>query len=202
MSKFSLLTKYLAITGARQFFMADVVFLMDSSLDVGIQNYRRQKGFVKAVAKALNHGEQATRACLVVYSDKTRLITRYDSHKTLREFESAVDRAPYLRGTRLVDKALEYAADLLRRARRGLPKVLVLITSGKRGSGNPLDVASEPLKATGAKSFIVAIGNAPNIRDLRSVVDKDSDIFRVPSFPSLLLIEGSFPKHIISSFGK
>ena len=195
-------TFYFAITGARQPFMADVVFLMDSSSDVGIENYRRQKDFVKAVAKALNLGEQATRACLVVYSDRTRLITRFDSHKTLRQFESAVNRAPYVRGPRRVDKAIEYAANLLRRARRGAPKVLVLITSGTRASGNPLDVASEPLKAIGAKSFIVAIGNAPNIKALRLIVDKDSDIFRVPSFPRLLLIEGSFPKHIISAFGK
>ena len=175
---------------------------MDSSSGVGVENYRRQKNFIKVIAKALNLGEQATRACLVVYSDTARLVTRFDSHKTLRQFESAVDRAPYLRRTRRVDKALEYAASLLRRARRGVPKVTVLITSGRRASANPLDVASKPLKTIGAKSFIVAIGNALDTRELRLVVDKDSDIFRVPYFIFLPRIEGSFPKHIISSFGK
>ena len=182
--------------------MADVVYLMDSSSDVGVANYRRQKNFVKAVAKALNHGEQATRACLVIYSERPRLITRYDSHKTMKQFGSAVDRAPYVNRTRRVDKALEYAAKLLRLARKGVPRVMVLITAGTRTSANPLDVASKALKDADAKAFIVAIGNEPNIGELRLVVEKNNDIFAVPSFASLPRIEGFFPKYIIFSVGK
>lgn len=183
-------------------FIADVVFLMDSSVGVGITNYRRQKDFVKAVARALNLGERATRASLVVYSDNPRLITRFNSHKTLAQFEAAVNRASYLRGTRRIDKALAYAARLFTAARSGVPKVMVLITSGRRDSVNPLDVASRPLKDIGAKSFIVAIGTFPDIRALRLVVSGYKDIFRVPSFLSLPRIERSFPQYIISSFGE
>lgn len=183
-------------------FIADVVFLMDSSAGVGITNYRRQKEFVKAVARALNFGERATRASLVVYSNNPRLVTRFDSHKTLRQFEAAVDRASYLRGAWRIDKALTYAARLFTAARSGVPKVTVLITSGRRDSVNSLGVASRPLKDIGAKSFIVAIGTLPNIRDLRLVVSGNNDIFRVSSFLNLPRIERSFPHHIISSYGK
>lgn len=175
---------------------------MDSSSDVGNDNYRRQKEFVKVVAKALNLGRDASRACLVVYSDRARLVTTFNSHRTLKEFENALLRARYMSGGRRIDRALMYAANLLRRARRGIPKVVVLITSGRRSSSNPLDVASNSLKTGGAKSFVVAIGNTPDIRELRLVVSRNDDVFEVPSFIFLSRIEESFPKHIISSFGK
>lgn len=188
--------------GPRPRFIADVVYLMDSSSSVGATNYRWQKNFVKAIARGLNHGDQATRACLVIYSNVARLITTFDSHKTLTQFERAVDGAPYLRRTRRVDKALEYAANLLRRARKGVPKVTVLITSGPRASSNSLDVPSKQLTDVDAKSFVVAIGNTLNIRELRAVVSNSDDIFRVPAFLLLPRITESFSKHIISSFGK
>lgn len=175
---------------------------MDSSRGVGITDYRRQKDFIKTISRALNLGERFTRASLVVYSGNPRLVTRFDSHKTPRQFEAAVDRAPYLRRTRRIDKALPYAAQLFNTARSGVPKVMVLITSGRRDSSNPLDVASGSLKNIGVKSFIVAIGTLPVIRDLRLVVSGYEDIFRVPSFVALPRIERSFPQHIISSFGK
>ncbi|XP_068690493.1 collagen alpha-3(VI) chain-like [Montipora foliosa] len=193
--------RHISLTkGPRPPFIADIVFLVDSSGGIGSNNYKKQKEFVKTIAKALNLGEQYSRACLVVYSDGPRLVTNFNSHKTLREFGSALDRAPYLNRIRRIDKALEFGADLLRRARRDIPKVAILITSGARDSSNSLDVASNPLKAVGAKSFIVAIGNAPDIRELRLVVANNDDIFRVSSFRSLPGIEESFPKHIISSF--
>ena len=192
----------ITFSGPRPPFIADIVFLVDSSGGIGSNNYKKQKEFVKAIAKALNLGEKYSRACLVVYSDKPRLVTNFNSHKTLREFGSALDRAPYLNRIRRIDNALEYGADLLRRARRDIPKVAILITSGARDSSNSLDVASNPLKALGAKSFIVAIGNAPDIRELRLVVANNDDIFRVSSFRFLPGIEESFPKHIISSFRK
>ena len=190
------------VPGARPRFIADIVFLMDSALDVGNDNYRRQKEFVKVIAKALNLGKDASRACLVVYNERARLVTTFNTHRTLKEFENALLRARHMSHGRRIDKALVYAADLLTRARREIPKVVVLITSGRRSSSNSLDVASNPLKTGGAKSFVVAIGNTPDIRELRLVVSKNDDVFEVPSFILLSRIEESFPKHIISSFGK
>ena len=192
----------ITVSGARPRFIADIVFLMDSSSGVGNDNYRRQKEFVKVIAKALNLGKGASRACLAVYSERPKRLTTFNSHRTLKEFENALRQAPYMNRERRIDRALKFAADLLKRARKEIPKVVVLVTSGRRASSNRLDVASNPLKSIGAKSFVVAIGNAHDIRELRLVVSKNDDVFGVPSFSHLSRIEESFPKHIISSFGK
>ena len=178
---------------------------MDSSVGVGIENYLREKEFIKAVSQALNHGERATRSSLVIYGDDPRPLTRFNTHKTLEEFKSVVDRAPYLRGTRRIDKALEYAAHALGDSRPDVPKIVVLLTSGTQSTAvgaKFLDVASKPLRALGAKTFIVAIGREPDIWELRPVVEELNDIFRVPSFLALPSRSNSFAQRVHSSSGK
>jgi hypothetical protein len=97
-----------------------------------------------------------------------------------------VDGAFPLSGPRRLDSALQAARQVLNEARPNLPKIAVLITAGRQALDGPrLDAAAETLRRSGAKTFVVAIGNTPDTRELQPVVEKQEDILRISSFDRL-----------------
>ena len=90
-----------------------------------------------------------------------------------------------LTGSRRIDKALDYALQLVPNARKLLPKIVVLFTAGRQALGYPLDVEAKMLQDQGAKTYIVAIGDKPNVNELLPIVEDQRDVFRFPSFDDL-----------------
>lgn len=67
----------------------------------------------------------------------------------------------------------------------------MLLTAGRTSPAdipNALSVAANSLRNLGAKTYVVAIGNDANEKELQSIVQTPRDIFRTQSF-SLLPIE-------------
>lgn len=78
-----------------------------------------------------------------------------------------------------MDRALGEATNILAAGRRGVPHIVVLVTTGKQArsdDGIPLDDAIEPLENLGAHTFVVAIEHDP---------DTSADVLPVPSFNDL-----------------
>ena len=79
-------------------FMADVLFIMDSSADVSRADYEKEKDFVESLASYLRLSTGGTRAAVLTYGYTTTLIAEYDSYETLQTFNRAVDTASYIGG--------------------------------------------------------------------------------------------------------
>lgn len=78
-----------------------------------------------------------------------------------------------------MDLALGEAADILIDGRRGVPHIVVLVTTGEQTSSNdslPLDDAMKPLDKLGVHTFVVAIEHDP---------DTSANVLPVPSFNDL-----------------
>ena len=160
-------------------FDADIVFLMDASGFVTQENLINEKDFVKSLAKFLNVSPGTSRAALVLYGTSSITEMRFNDSRSLRDFSDGVDLAQEVRGLRRMDVALKEATNLLADKRRGVPHVVVLVTSGEQSSSVdsiPLDDALEPLENLGVHTFVVAIGHDP---------DTSTNILRVPSFKAL-----------------
>lgn len=170
-------------------FTADIVFMMDASSSVSQNDYRTEKDFVKALAKLLNVAPGKSRASLVTYSNNPSVIFRLNGYRNSLDFEQQVDRAPLLGGSRRMDKALETAGTILNEARRSAPKIAVLLTTGRQTAERDtklLDEAVKPLESIGAKTYVIAIGKKPDIRELSLAVKKIEDVIQVYSFRDLL----------------
>lgn len=170
-------------------FTADIVFMMDASSSVSQNNYRTEKDFVKALAKLLNVAPGKSRASLITYSNNPSVIFRLNGYRNSLDFEQQVDRAPLLGGSRRMDKALETAGTILNEARRSAPKIAVLLTTGRQTAERDtklLDEAVKPLESVGAKTYVIAIGKKPDIRELSLAVKKIEDVIQVYSFRDLL----------------
>ncbi|PFX15219.1 Collagen alpha-1(XII) chain [Stylophora pistillata] len=110
----------------------DLAFIIDSSGSIGLRNYRKQKIFVKEMAKSFGLSPNGSRAAMVVYSNSASVKARFGEFAEETELARAVDGLPYERGLTRIDKALELtASDIFAKgSRAGVPKIAMLITDG------------------------------------------------------------------------
>ena len=88
--------------------MADVIFIMDSSVDVSRADYEKEKDFIESLAGYLRLSPGRTRAAVLTYGYTTTLVAEYDSYEILQTFNSAVDGASYIGGTVVLLRVTSY----------------------------------------------------------------------------------------------
>ena len=169
-------------------FIADVIFIMDSSSSVSSRDYSKEKEFVKYLATYLNVLPGNSRAALITYGNAASEVIEFDIKRLRADFESAVEKAPFVGRNRRIDRALEKASQMMANARPWVRKIVILLTSGKQsresGSKTPGEAAI-PLLDKGVYNYVVAIGQEPDISELRPVVQQPAQIFRMTSFDDL-----------------
>ena len=181
-----------------------MVLVLDSSIGVRSADFEAQQQFAKALAEAFNVGS-GTRMALIIYSDTTLLTARFSDSSSVGEFQRLVDDALFLDGPRRLDKALEKTATVFSTAREGYPKVAVLVAAGRQSQSagsKPLDVASRALKELGVARIVLAAGDRAAQREVRVVVDRDSDVFWVQSMASLVAQATPIVQYIVTNYGK
>ena len=183
--------------------VADIVFLVDSSFDVGKKNLEIEKEFVKNVAYSLNLTPDGSRVSVVVYSSYPQLPIRFDDYRVSSEFEKAVGNIPYIGNTRRIDRALDAAIAVLRDGSSRVPKAVIFLTAGNQakesGSKSLLELASS-LNTLKAKTFVIVIGQEPD-GDLSRIVTSNKDLFAFPSFKAMEPETREIIKHIAENIG-
>lgn len=182
-------------------FPADVVFLIDSSSDVILDNFEREKNFVKSVVQFMKADQNVTRVAVVTYGyiakEQASLISPQG------ELLRGLDGAEYVGGRRRIDLAVTKAAEVLEGSRFLVPKVAVFLTAGVNGVGEAdlLRNASGALRDVGGNTYVVAIGGDVDLKELEMIVTKQGDIFKVPEFTGLAQTFESTAKAIIRRAG-
>lgn len=184
-------------------FAADIVFIVDSSSEVSRENYNKEKGFIKSLAKTLNLAPGKTRGSVVIYSGVASLEIRFNAYSNSTAFDEAVDDLPYLGSLRRMDLGLREGGDAMKDARPDVPKVVVLLTAGRQSlSSNLLPQSVKPLQDLGANIYVVAIGSQPDDQELRPVVKEPGDVLQVSTFDDLTPQTRPIAKHIVNKTGK
>uniref|UniRef100_A0AAQ5ZH46 Collagen alpha-1(XII) chain n=1 Tax=Amphiprion ocellaris TaxID=80972 RepID=A0AAQ5ZH46_AMPOC len=137
--------------------IADVVFLVDGSWSVGRPNFKYIRNFMSAAAGAFQISEDGTRVGVVQYSDDARTEFKLNQHLSRPALLRAIGSLPYKGGNSMTGDALDY---LLKNtfteaagARKGFPKVLVIITDGK--SEDPVELYAKQLRSRGVEIFVL-----------------------------------------------
>lgn len=166
---------------------ADIVFLIDSSSGVSLENYKKEKDFVASLAKLLNFGSGKTRVAVILYSDYARQAIRFDVVNNPELLQSVLDGLSLLRGGRRIDRALSSAAQVFGDSRPNVRHIVVLLTAGKHTSESvsPIENAVKSLKTAGVERFVIAIGPDSSRQELKPVVERDQDVIYLPTFDSL-----------------
>lgn len=185
-------------------FAADIAFLLDSSDNINVKDFEKQKSLVISVARTFGISQNASRAAVVLYSDTASVRFRFGDSSSTATFVNAVRKMPHEKGGSRLDKAFEVAIrDVFPSGRVGIPKIAFVVASGKQTSdAKTLDVASEPLRKAGVKLVALGVGTEVSAQDLRSVVEDDEDVWQADSYDQLILERKNVSQKICEEAGK
>ena len=194
-SVFKLLCIYLFLEPPACQTPVDLAFIVDSSGSIGSKNYLKEKHFIKQLARSFGVAPGQSRAALVLYSNSASVKAGFDQYPTLEQFHKSVDDLPYEKGFTRIDLALQKAnQEVFPQARKGVPKIAILITDGKQtktADSKGLREASEPLRRAGVRVLAVGVGSGVDSDELRLVTESDDDVVVAQSFPDLLVQIGN-----------
>ena len=159
----------------------DLAFVVDSSGSISVENYEKEKNFIKTVAGAFGLAPSGSRAGVVVYSAYAQTEITLDQFVDQPSFDQAVSNIPYRGYTTRIDLGLQEASStLLPHMRTNVPRLLVVITDGKQTrsvSHTPLKTAVRPFLDGNVHSFAIGIGASVDSSELRQLVKSPKDVF-------------------------
>ena len=137
--------------------------VLDSSTSVGDDNWKVQLDFVKNLIAPLHIGPNGDRVGFVTYNTDAKLVFGLKQHSTLAGINKAVANTAFTEGITATGDALARAREELKKnARKGVPKVVILLTDGKTNFGaDPVKQARE-LKKMGVHVIAVSITDQTN----------------------------------------
>uniref|UniRef100_UPI00398F5510 collagen alpha-1(XIV) chain isoform X2 n=1 Tax=Pristiophorus japonicus TaxID=55135 RepID=UPI00398F5510 len=172
---------------------ANLVFLVDGSWSIGDENFVKIIGFLYSTIGALDKiGPEGTQVAIVQFSDDPRTEFQLNSYKDKENLLNAVQRIRYKGGNTKTGRAITHARDSVFTVeaglRRGIPKVLVVITDGR--SQDDVDKISKEMQLDGYSIFAVGVADA-DYAELLNIANKPSNrhAFFVDDFDAFKKIE-------------
>ncbi|XP_054638754.1 collagen alpha-6(VI) chain isoform X2 [Dunckerocampus dactyliophorus] len=170
--------------------VADIVFLVDGSSSIGIDNFQEVRGFLRSVVSGLDIGPDKVRVGLAQYSDETYQEFLLKDHMDKKSLLAELDKFPYRTGGTETGKAIDFLRTQYftesagSRASQRVPQIAVVITDGD--STDDVVAPAQHLRQHGVIVFGIGVGQA-NRAELESIANRPSDNFRffIDSFQAL-----------------
>ncbi|KAM4711770.1 uncharacterized protein col7a1l isoform 4-T5 [Anableps anableps] len=181
---------------------ADIVFLVDESSSIGVNNFAKMKDFIFRVTTYFPViGSHATQVAVVHYSDEPRIEFHLSDFKDRNSVLRAIRGLRYRGGNTKTGKGIGYVLQELFKESLGMRQdvahVLVLITDGR--AQDDVIPPSRIARALGVSIIAVGVSNA-DIEELSKIASPSSykNIFYSPTFDDFPTIEREFIQSICS----
>ena len=131
------------------------------------------------------------KAAVIVFSRAASNVIPMGSETTPLSFALAVDDIPYDAGSTRIDLALRLAYDEYFSGKNAdeTQKLIILLTDGKQTKSPayiPVEVTAELLRSKSARIIAVTIGENIDMTAMRTVTEREEDIFRMTEFNDLV----------------
>ncbi|XP_047245921.1 collagen alpha-1(VII) chain isoform X4 [Girardinichthys multiradiatus] len=181
---------------------ADIVFLVDESSSIGVNNFAKMKDFIFRVATYFPViGSHGTQVAVVHYSDEPRIEFRLSDFKDRNSVLRAIRGLRYRGGNTKTGKGIGYVLrELFKESlgmRQDVAHVLVLITDGR--AQDDVMPPSRIARALGVSILAVGVSNA-DIEELNKIAapSRYKNIFYSPTFDDFPSVEREFIQSICS----
>ncbi|KAM3928301.1 collagen alpha-1(XIV) chain isoform 2-T2 [Leptodactylus fuscus] len=172
---------------------ADLVFLIDGSWSIGDDNFHKVTQFLYSTAGAFDEiGPDGTQVGVAQYSDDARTEFRLNSYKSKESLLAAINSISYKGGNTKTGRAIKHVREdlftLESGMRKGVPRVLVVITDG-RSQDEAVKIAHE-MQLEGFSIFAIGVADA-DYAELVNIGSKPSErhVFFVDNFDAFKKIE-------------
>lgn len=169
----------------------DIMFIIDTSISVGAENFKRIKNFIKNIIRFFHIAPSHVRVGVVTYSTWVKDDFNLNTYQNLREVIKAIDKIPYVTGQQYTNRALYY----LRRysftykygTRKHVASVVIAITNGKSTNLKWTMWQARLLKRKDVKIFVVAVG-VVDMKGLKSIASAPN-LWFIVKVPNYMLLE-------------
>ncbi|XP_059519973.1 collagen alpha-6(VI) chain [Myotis daubentonii] len=168
---------------------ADIMFLVDSSGSIGLDNFIKMKTFMKSLVSKSQIGADRVQVGVVQFSDINKEEFQLNKYISQSEISDAIDRMPHIGQTTMTGSALTFVSQYFSPAKGARPKVrkfLILITDGEAH-----DIVKDPAVALRQEGIIIySVGVfGSNVTQLEEISGRPDMVFYVENFDILQHIE-------------
>ncbi|KAJ0070549.1 hypothetical protein NL108_015668, partial [Boleophthalmus pectinirostris] len=167
---------------------ADIVFLVDGSINLGKDNFREVMNFVTNLIDLFYNEKDELRFALAHYATDVTDVFFLNTYNNKDDIISAIGRAEYKGGRRInTGAAIKHVQDKHfikgkgSRRDEGIPQILMLITGGR--SADDSKAAALALKNTKTRIFTVGVGD--NLDELETLASEPSTVARARTYQEL-----------------
>jgi len=118
----------------------DIVFVVDDSGSIGIDNFARVKTFISRLVGRLDIDSGNTRVGIVTFSTGIRTVFNLSDHQSVTSLQTNISSLSYYGGRTETAEALAYVRTTMLTssagARSNVPKVVVVVTDGQSSDFN------------------------------------------------------------------
>ncbi|XP_026172742.1 collagen alpha-6(VI) chain-like isoform X2 [Mastacembelus armatus] len=170
--------------------VADIVFLVDGSSSIGVDNFQEVRRFLRTIITGLDIGSDKVRIGLAQYSDEPYQEFLLKDHLDKQSLLTQVDTFPYRTGGTQTGKAINFLVDTYfteeagSRANQRVPQIAVVITDGE--SIDDVKDAAQRLRQQGVMVFGIGVGEA-NLEELEYIANRPPKrfLFTIDSYQAL-----------------
>ena len=182
----------------------DIAFLIDSSSNSGIKNYRRETFLTKLVAQRLGISPSRSQAAIILYGESAKIEAYFGHHTNTGYFERTVNRLPHFpsqNGGKRLKEALHLAATkVFPGARKSVSKAVVVLTCGAQSED--LKIPVKNLRNAGVRILVVGVGDDVHIKELRNITESENDIFLSKAYGDLTQTADAIVENVCPRNGK
>ncbi|KAL0964069.1 hypothetical protein UPYG_G00317950 [Umbra pygmaea] len=167
---------------------ADIVFLIDGSINVGKENFKEVMGFIQNLVDSFFTDGDKLRFGMAQYNTDATDVFYLNTYKDKESIINAMDSVEYKGGRKINTGAAirhvqenQFVKEKGSRKDTGVPQILITITAGK--SADDGKAAALGLKATGVRIYAVGIGDIED--ELKNLASETITTARASTFGEL-----------------
>ncbi|XP_037646177.1 collagen alpha-3(VI) chain isoform X3 [Sebastes umbrosus] len=167
---------------------ADIVFLVDGSINLGRDNFKEVMVFINSLIDLFFTERDNLRIGLAHYATDVTDVFYLNTYQNRQGILDAIDRAEYKGGRRINTGAairhiqdVHFTKDKGSRMDEGTPQILMVFTGGR--SADDGKTAALGLKKKGVRVFAVGVGDIEN--ELEDLASESSTVARASTFREL-----------------
>ncbi|KAL4223311.1 hypothetical protein ACF0H5_016782 [Mactra antiquata] len=186
-------------TGICQPSVADIVFVLDSSISQTKEQFMKQLEFINQFIDHIVIGDKNLQVGVVTYSFHAKIEIQIDQYKDNVTLKEAVSNIKYRPGATFTDKGLQAAIDVFNQAPAKRPydkiakRYVYVMTDGMSNNRKNTAQKANELKAVVNKVLAIGIGSQVSHEELITIASKDTTrdqkyVYSVQNFDALYTI--------------
>ncbi len=163
----------------------DIMFLLDSSGSVELNNYTTMLNFATEVASGFEFGNAKAQFGVVTFANNATLDIRLGEFMDIASFSSTLMQIRYKATKTNTAMGLEFVIQEIRdRGRKNIPHVIIILTDGRSDDPQATQTNAAIARNEGSRILSVGIGSLIDLNELNGISsDPDEDhVFLIEDF--------------------